>query len=246
MKFDGAKYLETKIKENFKINNSIDNFCTIFDGNNSMVRYGSLKLQEDEGKKYFLFLPSSSRKVEISFTKIGNITKGDRDCHASFSAMFTECQDSMIDCLFNLEKDNNDDVFAKAVIVIKDENDPYKGIYYVNMHHYDSGRIRPMLSYFDGDVLDILYQNHSAGEVKELIGLDPSNLEKLGFSHDLCRVFEKEEVCGHRLYSSYSRTIADTFKKGTYELFKNWIDKSFQKQIEENKDNKGPGLRKTM
>ncbi len=241
MKFDGAKYLETKIKENFNINNSINKYCEIFHGENSSIGYGDLEIRKVGDKKYIRsFTPNCQRNIKIYNVEIGGAN--DRlsgGCVASFQARFIESPNSLINCVINLAN-NSDGTNAKAVVVIRDEKDPYRGIYYIKMNQYDHEKNKPKLSYFDGDVLDVLDRNHDIEEVNKLIGLSPEKLEDLGFSPDKERIYEKVEVCGN--YGFYDYEVAYTFINGNLDLFKEWVSKSFKEVKEDEK--RGPILRR--
>ena len=243
MKFDGAKYLETNIRETFDIKNGISAYCEIFsDNDQSYVDYGDLKLETEGDKKFFRFSPTCFRDIKFDGrVEIGNRTKYCGKCTAAFETYFKHNDSNYIKCVVDLGS-ASENVYANGVVVLDKVEERYRGIYYIDMHHYECSKISPMLSYYDGKVLDLLNEKHNEGEVRKIIGLSPDKLENLGFSSDMKKVFTEEEVCGR--FGCYSIVLRDTFKKGSLEAFEKWVNKAFKEQRENNKENNGQSLAK--
>ena len=238
MKFDGSKYLEKIIRQNFDLNDHYVGlyYKNIFDDENAHISYGSLEFEKKGEYRYLKpFCPKCDRDIVIDSVEIGNKNRFSKytdhrkdECLALITASFKGSRQNIIKCIIDF--DRNNDRIGKASIVINDNTSPYKGIYYIDMQCYDKEEYKPMLMYFDDKTLDTLHEYHNEEVVSRIIGIEPVILEDSGFLPDKTKMFEKEEVCGK--YGCYQDAVTKVFTKGSQKAFEKWIDKAFKKEDE--------------
>lgn len=238
MVFDSEKYLAYCLKEHFKdlsyeaidlIIKHVKAVC----GGKITIPYGGI---EYKGKN-ISFSPVTETSIIIDNIEIGLSEELQYQYGKlpgiKVNARFFGNIYSRIECVL-LGKYQSDK--ACCSIVIDDEDDPYRGIYYINLnetnYNFDTDKIYncPTIAYYDGAALDIIKNNHKDEELKSLISCNDGNLKTIGFIPD-----NKVDLPQIPKEKSYLEVIESTFANGDNESFDNFAARAF---------NRGPQLTK--
>ncbi len=238
MNFDSEKYLTFELREHFKdlsyeaidlIIKHVKAVC----GGKITIPYGGI---EYKGKN-ISFKPVTDSKIIIDSIEIGFSEELQYEYGKlpgiKVNTRFYGNIYSRIECILLGKYLNNK---ACCSIVIDDEDDPYRGIYYINLdetnYNFEENKTyhNPTLSYYDGKTLDTLKEHHKDEELKSLISCNDGYLNTIGFNPD-----NKADLPQLPKDKSYLEIIESTFANGDNESFDNFAARAF---------NRGPQLTK--
>lgn len=259
MKFDGKTYLAScasiQLKEESSLKHLypselVENISALYKDKELDIPFGSIKYVKEYNEKsrndveYLQFCPTNKGEIEINKIEVGDHKNFDHFPHPFNYNTFVEASfDKRNGSIRSLIQTCGEFyTLATATVIIDKDNDPYKGIYCIEMKKRIADEIKTVVKYYDGDTLDVLKNNNSGYSMEELTAFSSYLLERVGFNPDKTIALDYYDLI--RKYSSEMEIVGNTFANGSRVKFNQWVDKVFAK--ENKKNNKGPALNKIL
>ena len=243
MKFDGRTYLATtanlKLKglkgttKPFFIAEAIKD---LYDTETLDIPFGSIRYMEEKNKEYDIdleylqFHVHNEGSLNISQIEIGNrFSFLGFPAHTKYGILVTanfKDGNGRIKCLIDMSDKNYE--LAKASVIIDDKDDPYRGIYCIELKSRIDDTDKTVIEYFDGDTIDAIESVSGEYKLDDLASFSTEKLRKVGFGPDKSAVLDYWPV--EEKYHTETEMVGHTFAHGTRAKFNEWVEKIFPKE----------------
>ena len=245
MKFDGKTYLASCASIQLKDESSlkrlypselVENISALYKDKELDIPFGSIKHVKEYNERsrndveYLQFCPTNKGEIEIDKIEVGD--------HKNFNEFPIPFHyNTFVEASFDKKNGSIRSLIqtcgefytlATATIILDKENDPYKGIYCIEMKKRIDDEIKTVIDYFDGDTLDVLKNNKSDYSMEELTSFSSYLLKRVGFKPDMTVVLDYYDLI--KKYNSEMEIVGNTFANGSREKFNKWVDKVFAEE----------------
>ena len=255
MKFDGKTYLVTtaslKLKggsgstKAFEVGEFVKD---LYDSESLDIPFGSIRYLEEKDKKhdvdyeYIQFHVNNDTSLNISEIEVGNrFNFLGTPCSSKYGVLVTanfKDGNGRIKGLVDISSQSRP--LSQATVIIDGKDDPYRGIYCIELKRLIDDTIKTVVEYFDGEVIDAIESVRGEYTLDDLASFSSEKLNDIGFKHDKMATIDYWPI--EETYHTENEMIGHTYAHGSRVKFNQWVDKVFAK--ENKKENKGPVLSK--
>lgn len=247
MKFDGGTYLATTASLKLKgtrtflplsnlmmcINALYD---SLYNDNTLNIPFGSIRYLEEKDKKYdvdverLLFHVNNESNLNISEIEVGNrVSTFDCPTGSQYGALLTaNFKDGNGRIKGYVDLSEKRYTLAQATVVIDDKDDPYRGIYCIELKKRIGDTDKTVIEYFDGDTIDAIEAASGEYSLDDLASFSSIRLKKIGFKPDKIATVDYWPI--EEKYREEIDMIGSTYAHGTRAKFNEWVEKIFPKE----------------
>ena len=247
MKFDGGTYLATtaalklkgaqKVLSITNVSQCVDAlYDSLYNDKSLDIPFGSIRYLEEKDEKTnvnverLIFRVNNESSLNISEIEVGNrVSNYGYPTSFQYGALITanfKDGNGRIKGFVDLSEHRY--TLAQASVIIDDKDDPYRGIYCIELKSRIDDTDKTVIEYFDGDTIDAIEATSGEYTLDDLASFSSAQLKRIGFRPDKTATVDYWPI--EEKYNTEIHMVGSTYAHGTRAKFNEWVEKIFPKE----------------